>query len=148
MSDKGGNPFQTPASALSPSRERASGLYQRRIWSKRVAWVLALAGTVAMVSAVLGWSWFQDISVFNAEIRRNLEAHPEIAKRIGTIRTFDVDWLAAAETPSNVVTYDIEGDRGAGEVLVELEVVEDRASVLSVTLLMRSGERYHLYSFR
>ena len=85
------------------------------------------------------------MSVVSADIENQLRNHPEIEEHVGAIQSLEVDWAKSmAEDDYDIWTYDVEGTKAKGELIVESESDFDSEVIVSATLRLSTGEEIEL----
>ncbi len=87
------------------------------------------------------------MSVVSADIENQLRDHPQIEEHVGVIQKLEVDWAKSlAEDDYDIWTYDIEGSKGKGEIVVESksDFNSDSEVIISATLRLSTGEKIEL----
>ena len=85
------------------------------------------------------------MSVVSADIENQLRDHPEIEEHVGVIQKLEVNWAKSlAEDDYDIWTYDIEGSKASGELIVESESDIDSEVIVSATLRLSTGEKIEL----
>lgn len=81
------------------------------------------------------------MSVVSADIENQLRDHPQIEEHVGAIQSLEVDWAkSAAEDDEDIWTYDIEGTKASGELIVESVSDDDGEVIVAATLRLSTGE--------
>ena len=85
------------------------------------------------------------MSVVSADIENQLRDHPEIEEHVGAIQKLEVDWAKSlAEDDYDIWTYDIEGSKASGELIVESASEDDGEVIIAASLRLSTGETIEL----
>lgn len=85
------------------------------------------------------------MNVISADIENQLRDHPQIKEHVGEIQTLEVDWgKSLAEDDYDIWTYDIEGSKARGEVIVESKSEDDGEVIEAATLRLSTGKTIEL----
>lgn len=112
--------------------------------------VLAVVGGVGLACVLVCcgagmWVVQFGMSVVSADIENQLRDHPQIDEHVGAIQKLEVDWAKSlAEDDYDIWTYDIEGSKGSGELIVESTSEADREVIISARLRLLTGEEIEL----
>lgn len=112
--------------------------------------ILAVVGVIGVVCLLVccgGGIWVVrfGMSVVSADIENQLRDHPEIQEHVGTIQSLEVDWAKSmAEDDYDIWTYDVEGSKASGELVVESTSDDEGEVIVSATLRLSTGETIEL----
>ncbi len=112
--------------------------------------ILAVVGGIGLICVLVCcgagiWVVQFGMSVVSADIENQLRDHPEIEEHVGAIQSLEVDWAKSmAEDDYDIWTYDVEGTKAKGELIVESESDFDSEVIVSATLRLSTGEEIEL----
>ncbi|MBC8354627.1 MAG: hypothetical protein H8E66_21735 [Planctomycetes bacterium] len=112
--------------------------------------ILAVVGGIALMCLLVCcgagiWVVQFGMSVVSADIENQLRDHPEIEEHVGAIQSLEVDWAKSmAEDDYDIWTYDIEGSKASGELIVESTSDDDGEVIVAATLRLSTGEKIEL----
>ena len=102
-----------------------------------------------------GWGMYAGLGFVNKQVENELRDNPVIVEHIGNIESVKMNLQATAEliqekqaagepVHQNVVVFDIQGDKGEGQVIITTPPGGQPAQFNEGTLRMSSGEEYDL----
>jgi hypothetical protein len=118
--------------------------------SSKTPLILAIVGGIGLVCVLVCcgagvWLVQFGMSVVSADIENQLRDHPEIDEHVGVIQKLEVDWAKSlAEDDYDIWTYDVEGTKASGELIVESESDLDSEAIVSAMLRLSTGEEIEL----
>jgi len=132
-----GDPFSQPIATAAPPRS-----------SNTLAWGCGIASVLVLLLCCGGGAFvvYGLGEVMSAEIETELGNHPVIEEYIGNVEDLSMDFAKSAEIEGeDVYVYDIQGDRGSGELIVE-SITNDAGmeEIITASLRLPDGETIEL----
>jgi hypothetical protein len=120
--------------------------------SSKTPIILAVIGGIGLVGMLIccgGGVWLARLgmNITSADIENQVRDNPAIKEHVGTIQKLEVDWAKSlAEDDYDIWTYDIEGSKAKGELIVESTSDFDSESevIVSAKLRLSTGEDIEL----
>lgn len=140
------NPFERPGDPSRQFNQDSPQQGQSRVW----LWVLGTVGVLVVLGALVccGGGYF--VWQFGSEavaqaMIEDLQGNPVIEEHIGEIQSAEMNLRATAEeqeTTPNSMTFNIQGPKGEGKVVVVQGPGAGQPSIESAVLVLPDGTRH------
>ena len=142
------NPFDRPGAAPHQYGERPPQRGASRVW----LWVLGTIGILVVLAALVCcgggyFAWQFGSEALAKAMIEELQGNPVIEEHIGEIERAEMNLQATAEEQENVpnsLTFDIEGPKGEGRLVVRQDPGAEKPSVSSAVLVLPDGTRHQV----